>query len=70
MTLAYDISRCLGVRTSELCATCQRKQPGRPDGPQSYISPAVTAYEAVDQCRNHIPERDDRTGELFGDEHG
>lgn len=57
MTLPYDVSRCSGVRVAALCYSCARKtSPGRPNGPQSYISPAVFDAElGIERCRNYVP---------------
>jgi len=54
--IPYDISRCDGIRVAALCNTCQRRTPGRPDGPQSYISPAVHDEPGgFEVCPNYIP---------------
>jgi hypothetical protein len=66
MTLPADIARCPGVGSDsegwrEGCESCaHRTATGEPMTP-----PAIIAF----WCEFHIPERDDRTGELFGDEH-
>ena len=54
--LPYDVARCSGVRVAALCHNCLRKTaPGRPCGPQVYISPQVFDVEiGLEQCRNYI----------------
>jgi hypothetical protein len=65
MTLPADIARCPGVGSDsegwrDGCESCARRTAtGEPMTP-----PAIIAF----WCEFHIPERDDRTGELFGGE--
>jgi hypothetical protein len=72
MTLPADVARCPGVNLEgewrEGCSDCLRRTAPPTDHPRvSHMAPPpIIAF----WCEFHIPERDDRTGELFGDEHG
>lgn len=48
MTLSHDIARCPGT-AANLCATCRRREPGRPEW-QVTILPAVNPT----YCPNYI----------------
>jgi hypothetical protein len=70
MTLPADVARCPGVGSDsegwrEGCSDCLRRT-DRTDHPRvSHMAPPAVV---VFWCEFHTPERDDRTGELFGGE--
>ena len=61
MTLAADTARCPGVNLDgewrEGCESCAR----RTAAGESMTPPPIIAF----WCESRIPERDDRTGDLF-----
>jgi len=40
MTLPFDYARCSGT-THPTCQHCRRREPGRPDGWQTFIAPPI-----------------------------
>ena len=66
MTLPADVARCPGVNLEgewrEGCESCARRT-DRTDHPRvSHMTPPpIIAL----WCESHIPDRDDRTGDLF-----